>query len=68
MTNGRIAKTSWKMSWAQNIEMSQLGNSKGINWLQFLDNACAAGLIKHNQPSTLTQKEYDLVKRSLQAI
>ena len=66
--NVRTIATKWQMSWAQNCEMSALGRSKGLNWLSFLDNACAKGIIQHKTPQTLTFKEYESVKAAISAL
>ena len=51
------------MSWKQYLELTELARNKGINFLVYAEKACENGLISHKTPQTITEKEYNLLKK-----
>ena len=51
------------MSWKQYLELTELARNKGINFLVHAEKACENGLISHKTPQTITEKEYNLLKK-----
>lgn len=54
-----------KMSWKQYLELTELARNKGINFLVYAEKACENGFISHKTPKTITEKEYNLLKKGL---
>ena len=53
------------MSLKQYLELTELSRRKGINFLVYAEKACKNGLIYHKTPNTITEKEYNLLKKGL---
>ena len=53
------------MSWKQYLELTELARNKRINFLVYAEKACKNGLISHNKPNTIIEKEYNLLKKGL---
>ena len=53
------------MSWNKYLELTELARTKGINFLVYAENACKNGFISHKTPKTITEKEYNLLKKGL---
>lgn len=53
------------MSWKQYLKLTELARNKGINFLVYAEKACENGLISNKTPQTITEKEYNLLKKGL---